>query len=432
MKNLLLFLIAYIALCWPLLATAQAPDRNYVNTLEGCQIHIWPSTPKTKVSWSGACNADRTSGLGTMVWYEGNERKIFTYQGYMADGKFNGEGILFNESNRVVEQGNWVNDRLRNAYVVNLPSLEATKEETTLARQMQMQKENEQKRLFEEIRMKEQQRLALEASENSRLRAEAEESKRKQVDLENQLRLAQQPVIQQSTPVKISQGESKRTALVIGNANYRSLPLKNPLNDASDISAVLKQSGFEVLDLRNATLQEMTKGVREFGDRLLKSDVGLVYFSGHGIEVNGRNYLMPVNASMDREDEVAFQALDANLILEKMNTAKKSVNILIVDACRDNPFARSFRSTSKGLAQMDAPSGTIVSFSTSPGKIAADGEGRNSPFTKNLVKAMTRPNVPIESVFKEVRKSVVEETKGRQTPWESSSLIGDFYFKVSK
>jgi len=269
-------------------------------------------------------------------------------------------------------------------------------------------------------------------TEIERLRAEAEEAKRKQAELEQQLRIAQQPVTQQSSPSNIAPRNSKRIALVIGNANYVSAPLKNPLNDAADISASLRQSGFEVIDQRNATLQEMTRGIREFGDKLLKSDVGLVYYSGHGLEVKGRNYLLPVNASMIREDEIAFQAIDANLILEKMNTAKKSVNILIVDACRDNPFARSFRSTNRGLAQMDAPTGTIVSFSTSPGKTASDGDGRNSPFTKNLVKAMMRADMPIEAMFKEVRKSVVEETKGQQTPWESSSLIGDFYFKVSK
>jgi Caspase domain/WD40-like Beta Propeller Repeat len=265
--------------------------------------------------------------------------------------------------------------------------------------------------------------------ENQRLKIQTEKANIKQAEQEAQLKLTQQ---QQSIPAKITQRESKRIALVIGNANYASAPLKNPLNDAADISAALRQSGFEVIDQRNATLQEMTKGIREFGDKLLKSDVGLVYYSGHGLEVKGKNYLLPVNASMIREDEIAFQAIDANLILEKMNTAKKSVNILIVDACRDNPFARSFRSVNRGLAQMDAPTGTIVSFSTAPGKTASDGDGRNSPFTKNLVKAMMRADMPIEAMFKEVRKSVVEETKGQQTPWESSSLIGDFYFKVSR
>ena len=243
--------------------------------------------------------------------------------------------------------------------------------------------------------------------------------------------IPQLPAVDTYVPV-VNNLSLKRIALVIGNAAYNSAPLKNPLNDAADISLALRQSGFEVIDQRNATLQEMTRGIREFGDKLLKSDVGLVYYSGHGLEVKGRNYLLPVNASMIREDEIAFQAIDANLILEKMNTAKKSVNILIVDACRDNPFARSFRSVNRGLAQMDAPTGTIVSFSTAPGKTASDGDGRNSPFTKNLVKAMMRADMPIEAMFKEVRKSVVEETKGLQTPWESSSLIGDFYFKISK
>ena len=121
-----------------------------------------------------------------------------------------------------------------------------------------------------------------------------------------------------------------------------------------------------------------------------------------------------------------------SLILEKMETAKKGVNILIVDACRDDPFGRSFRSGSRGLAQVDAPVGTIVAFSTSPGKVVADGEGRNSPYTKNLVKAIQQPNIPIEQVFKAVRREVQKETKGEQTPWENTSLSGDFYFFVKK
>ena len=327
--------------------------------------------------------------FGTEVYGSGNK-----FIGEFKDGNFSGKGTLYAPNGSVLKAGIWLDGELINP--------------------IQVQKANSPK------------------SEVEKLRAEADEAKRKQSELEAQLKLAQQPVTQQSSPSNIAPRNSKRIALVIGNAAYNSAPLKNPLNDAADISLALRQSGFEVIDQRNATLQEMTRGIREFGDKLLKSDVGLVYYSGHGLEVKGRNYLLPVNASMIREDEIAFQAIDANLILEKMNTAKKSVNILIVDACRDNPFARSFRSTNRGLAQMDAPTGTIVSFSTAPGKTASDGDGRNSPFTKNLVKAMMRADMPIEAMFKEVRKSVVEETKGQQTPWESSSLIGDFYFKASK
>ena len=240
------------------------------------------------------------------------------------------------------------------------------------------------------------------------------------------------------TEIKITSPEEKisntdkRVALVIGNANYKVRPLKNPRNDADDISRSLRASGFEVIDLRDASLQQMRNGVRQFGDRLINNDVGLVYYSGHGVEVKGRNYFIPVNADIMREDEIADQGLDVSLVLEKMNTAGKGVNILIVDACRDDPFGRSFRSTSRGLAQMDAPRGTIIAYATSPGKVAADGDGRNSPYTKNLVKAMQQPNKPIEQVFKEVRRAVQEETKNQQTPWENTSLSGDFYFKVQK
>ena len=229
-----------------------------------------------------------------------------------------------------------------------------------------------------------------------------------------------------------AQINNKRIALVVGNANYKTRPLRNPRNDADDLSNALKASGFQVIDLRDATLQQMRNGVRQFGDRLINNDVGLVYYSGHGVEVKGRNYFIPVNADIMREDEIADQGLDVSLILEKMNTAGKGVNILIVDACRDDPFGRSFRSTSRGLAQMDAPRGTIIAYATSPGKVASDGDGRNSPYTKNLVKAMQQPNKPIEQVFKEVRRAVQEETKNQQTPWENTSLSGDFYFKVQR
>jgi uncharacterized caspase-like protein len=224
----------------------------------------------------------------------------------------------------------------------------------------------------------------------------------------------------------------KRVALVIGNSNYRTHPLRNPLNDANDVSSALKSSGFQVIDLRDASLQQMRAGVRQFGDRLISNDVGLVYYSGHGIEVKGRNYFIPVNADIQREDEIADQGLDVSLVLEKMSTAGKGVNILIVDACRDDPFGRSFRSSSRGLANMDAPRGTIIAYATSPGKVAQDGDGRNSPYTKNLVRAMQQPNKPIEQVFKEVRRAVQEETKNQQTPWENTSLSGDFYFRVQR
>jgi hypothetical protein len=271
------------------------------------------------------------------------------------------------------------------------------------------------------------------AKDRQRITAELDLERNRRQELEEQLRQAQQS---NSIPTEAASigVVGRRIALVVGNANYKVRPLKNSRNDADDISRSLKTTGFEVIDLRDATLSQMRSGVRQFGDRLVNNDVGLVYYSGHGIEVKGRNYFIPVNADIQREDEIADQGLDVSLILEKMSTAGKGVNILIVDACRDDPFGRSFRSSSRGLAQMDAPRGTIIAYATSPGKVASDGDPRerNSPYTKHLVKAMQSPNKPIEQVFKEVRRAVQDETKNQQTPWENTSLSGDFFFKVQR
>jgi uncharacterized caspase-like protein len=176
----------------------------------------------------------------------------------------------------------------------------------------------------------------------------------------------------------------------------------------------------------------MRQAIREFGDRLKNYDIGLVYYSGHGLELRGKNYLLPVNHDIQREDEIQDQSLEVNLILEKMNSANNNFNILIIDACRDNPFFRSFRSIGRGLAQMDAPVGTLIAFSTAPGKTALDGTGRNSPYTKHLLAAIPKIDYPIESVFKDIRRGVIAETKGSQTPWESTSLTGEFFFRAGK
>lgn len=238
------------------------------------------------------------------------------------------------------------------------------------------------------------------------------------------------PTTQKSVPLNAihSTTSNKRLALVIGNASYKNKSLTSPINDADDMSATLKGFGFDVINLRDASLADMRKGVREFGDRLMNYDVGLVYYSGHGIEVKGRNFFLPVSEDIKHEDEVADQALDANLILEKMASANKNVNILILDACRNNNLASKYKSKTSGLASIDAPKGTIVAFSTSPGKVAEDGDSRNSPYTKYLIKEMLVPNRPIESIFKATRREVLNATRGRQTPWESTSLSGEFYF----
>jgi len=384
-------------------------------------------------------------GVGTLIFYVryvDNLPWSGKYVGEFKDGKFNGQGTLYAPNGQIINQGLWTENKFIRSMplqptITNYTENERLREETENSKRKQTELEN-RLRLSEQTVTQQTTAPSVQESnkpipEIERLRAEAELERKRRQELEEQLRLSQQQP-QTTTPNVSAPSTGKRLALVVGNANYKVRPLKNPRNDADDISRSLRSSGFEVIDLRDASLQQMRNGVRQFGDRLINNDVGLVYFSGHGVEVRGRNYFIPVNADIMREDEIADQGLDVSLILEKMNTAGKGVNILIVDACRDDPFGRSFRSSSRGLAQMDAPRGTIIAYATSPGKVASDGDPRerNSPYTKNLVKAMLQPNKPIEQVFKEVRRAVQEETKNQQTPWENTSLSGDFYFKVQR
>ena len=218
-----------------------------------------------------------------------------------------------------------------------------------------------------------------------------------------------------------------RVALVIGNAGYPTMPLSNPLNDARAMADTLSQIGFKVVTVQNASQKQMFDAVRQFGDAL-KGGVGLFYYAGHGVQVKGRNFLIPVDALIEREDEVPYKAFDVGLVLEKMEAAKNPLNIVILDACRNNPLARGSRSATTGLAQMDAPSGSIVAFATAPGAEAADGAGANGMYTGHLLRNMVTPGLKVEEVFKRTRVAVKQDSSGRQIPWESTSLEGDFYF----
>lgn len=223
-----------------------------------------------------------------------------------------------------------------------------------------------------------------------------------------------------------------RTALVIGNSDYKLMPLGNPENDAEDITAKLKSLGFEVIFETNQNQLEIKNLIREFGKKLKKNGgVGLFFYAGHGLQIDGKNYLVPVDFNVSAAYEVADAAVDANLITGAMEEAANPLNIVLLDACRDNPFPRKTRSGSRGLARMDSASGTIIAYSTSPGDVAADGNGRNSPYTTNLLKFMGTPGLTIEQVFKRVRVGVEDSTSGNQLPWETSSLRGDFYFEPS-
>lgn len=223
----------------------------------------------------------------------------------------------------------------------------------------------------------------------------------------------------------------QRVALVMGNGSYTFSPLSNPVNDANAIEEALRQSGFEVIKKTNASKREMYEAIKLFGAKLRRGGTGLFYFAGHGVQVGGDNYLVPVGAEINSEEEIEFECINVYRVLKKMEAAGNRLNIVILDACRNNPFARSFRSSSRGLNRMDAPAGTLLAYATAPGDIAADGNGRNGLYTEKILKYISQPNYPVEQVFKSVRIDVMKETNSKQVPWESSSLTGDFYFNES-
>lgn len=220
-----------------------------------------------------------------------------------------------------------------------------------------------------------------------------------------------------------------RTALIIGNSDYKETPLTNPLNDAVDMTSSLRELSFEVMSYTNIDRQTMREAIREFGEKLLKKGgVGLFYYAGHGVQIKGQNYLIPINADIKSVDEVEDESIDIASVLRKMETANNGFNIIILDACRNNPFARSFRSIEQGLAKMEGPIGSIIAYATAPGSTASDGKGRNGLYTSHLLQAIKTPGLSIEDVFKQVRIGLRKDTQGQQTPWESSSLTGHFVF----
>lgn len=238
-----------------------------------------------------------------------------------------------------------------------------------------------------------------------------------------------QPVIQQLASAPQTQGgQERRVALVIGNGSYSASPLKNPVNDARAISSTLQALGFEVILVTNGRLREMEAAVDEFSAKA-QGATALFFFAGHGMQVDGENYLLPIGADINDEGDVRYETLPAGRVLSNLHYAQSKLNIVILDACRNNPFARFFRSAPRGLAQLTAPRGSIVAFSTAPGDVAADGAGSNSPYAKAFVRHAQTPGVTVEKFFKEVAKDVAAQTDGEQRPWVSSDFLGEFYFK---
>jgi len=221
----------------------------------------------------------------------------------------------------------------------------------------------------------------------------------------------------------------KRVALVIGNGSYKNVPLKNPKNDASDMAVKLKKLGFQVDKLINADLKHMTRSIQRFGKSLQqKNTVGLFYFAGHGVQMDGSNYLLPVDANIESEADIQFEAVNAARVLQQMERSENNLNLVILDACRNNPFSRSFRSASRGLAKMEAPRGSMILYATSPNNVAADGQGRNGLFTEKLLKIMSQKGLKIEEVFKKTAIAVNTASGQKQSPYIEGFILGDFYF----
>jgi len=222
--------------------------------------------------------------------------------------------------------------------------------------------------------------------------------------------------------------EEQRVALVIGNDNYKNLAtLKNPVNDARSMKAELKKRGFEVLYKENATKRDMQKLIKSFTYKLKRGGVGLYYFAGHGINVDGKNYLIATDSAIDSKEDVEFESYALNRITKKMQNAHNRLNIVILDACRNDPFSRG---SGGGLAPIGDARGMFVAYATQAGNVASDGSSGHGVFTKNLIKYMGEKGAPIEQVFKQVRQSVQEQTGGKQSPGVYNQITGDFYFTL--
>jgi hypothetical protein len=230
--------------------------------------------------------------------------------------------------------------------------------------------------------------------------------------------------------------QEKRVALVVGNSEYQHTPqLTNPANDASDIAAELARLGFSVIDRRDLDKAAMDRTLRDFAEQLSGAKVGLFFYAGHGIQVGGQNYLVPVDAKLSTPAAVDFEMVRLDLVQRTMEHAT-TTNIIVMDACRDNPLARNLaralgtRSAQigRGLSAQESGEGTLISFSTQPGNVALDGDGRNSPFAEALIKHMSTPGEDISTILINVRNDVMQATGRRQVPWEHSAMTARFFF----
>jgi len=226
----------------------------------------------------------------------------------------------------------------------------------------------------------------------------------------------------------IAQQKETRVALVIGNSAYKTSPLRNPVNDSRDMAAKLRALGFTVVERNNLVVKQIGSTLREFRSKLVPGSVALIFYAGHGLQIKGENYFPTVDAEISGEEDVPNQSLSMRQIMDVLGDAKTRLNLVFLDACRNNPYSRSFRSASDGLSRVTAPTGTLISFATRPGSIAADGDGRNGLYTGALLQAMENKGLAIEQVLKRVVTSVKAGSRNQQEPWMEGSIEGEFCF----
>ena len=240
-------------------------------------------------------------------------------------------------------------------------------------------------------------------------------------------------MLPQKTHALTDPAQSKpRLALVIGNGSYDVGPLKNATNDATLMGNTLRETGFELLNhqvYHNVTKEQLSLLILDFGDQLkTRNAVGLFYFAGHGIQFEGLNYLIPVGAKLDREEYVKIYGVPLNELTSMFNKLGNDISIMILDACRNNPFASKYRSATRGLKLQQAPSDTLIFYATRPGEVSMDGDKKNSPFTTALTKHMKTPGLRLEQVLRETIKEVKTKTYNKQIPWQEGFVLNDFYF----
>lgn len=221
---------------------------------------------------------------------------------------------------------------------------------------------------------------------------------------------------------------SGRVALLIGNNAYPTSPLRNAVNDSRDLGAALREMGFTTIVKENTTRAQMIGALQDFAKALEGAEAALFFYAGHAMQFRDRNYLIPIDAVMGSEDDVTFFSVEVAQVFDRMERARTRFNFVILDSCRDNPFRDTFRVTASGLAQMSGPSGTLIAYATAPGATAADGFGRNGVYTGHILQNIKIPDMPVEVLFRKVREGVERDTKRLQTPWELSSIKGDFVF----